>query len=46
LIAGAKGFSATFAWSAAISLAVVLILATVVRDPVPHVLQETYEPLS
>ena len=46
LIAGAKGFSATFAWSAVISLGVVLILATVVRDPVPHLLQETYEPLS
>ena len=46
LIAGAKGYSATFAWSAAVSLGVVLVLATVVRNPVPHVLQETYEPLS
>jgi MFS family permease len=46
LIAGAKGYPATFAWAAAISLGVVIILAAVVRNPVPHVLRETYEPLS
>ena len=46
LIAEAMGFSTTFAIAAAISVAVAAILFVVVRDPVRHGLQESYEPLS
>jgi MFS family permease len=46
LIAEAWGYSATFALSAAISLAVAGILFSIVKDPVTHAQKETYEPVS
>jgi MFS family permease len=45
LIAQAMGFAATFAFSAAFSLAVVVILFSAVKDPVGRRLEQDYEPL-
>jgi len=46
LIAEAQGYSATFALSAAVSLAVAGILLGVVKDPTTQTMPEAYEPLS